>query len=334
MTVRVGVIGTGNIGTAHATMLARTIAGSVVTVVYDFDAERAQAVASAIGARTVGSAQELIDDPEVDAVVISSPDQLHAEQTLACIAAGKPTMCEKPLAPELVDALKVMDAEIAFGRRLVTLGFMRRFDPGYVGLKARITDGTIGDPLMVHCVHRNASVNDSVTSPMTLTNSVIHEMDITRWLTDEEVVAATVLSGRHAKHAAGHLRDPQLVILETESGIIVDIESFVNCQFGYDVRCEVVGSDGTAALGTGSFITTAVSGSRGEAIPPMWLDRFDEAYRVELQAWVDSIRDDKPSGATIWDGYAATAIAHASVAAQTTGQRTEVALIEKPALYR
>ncbi|MCP4892407.1 MAG: Gfo/Idh/MocA family oxidoreductase, partial [Actinomycetales bacterium] len=141
MVIRVGVIGTGNIGTAHAVSLAREVSGSTVTAVFDVAAERAQGVAADLGARSLPSAQAVIEDESVDAVVIASPDDLHAEHALACLAAGKPMMLEKPLASTLEDAQRVVDAEVARGERLIMLGFMRRFDPGYVALKASLASG-------------------------------------------------------------------------------------------------------------------------------------------------------------------------------------------------
>jgi myo-inositol 2-dehydrogenase/D-chiro-inositol 1-dehydrogenase len=156
MTIRVGVIGTGNIGTAHAVSLAREVSGSTVTAVFDVAAERAESLAADIGARALPSAEAIIDDDSVDAVVIASPDDLHAEQALACLVAGKPMMLEKPLAPTLEEAQRVMDAEVAAGKRLIMLGFMRRFDPGYVALKSDLDAGRVGEALVVHNIHRNA----------------------------------------------------------------------------------------------------------------------------------------------------------------------------------
>ena len=126
MAIRVGVIGTGNIGTAHAVCLARKVSGSTVTAVFDVASERAEAVAADLGARSLHSAQAVIEDESVDAVVIASPDDLHAEHALACLAAGKPTMLEKPLASTLEDAQRVMDAEVARGERLMKPSMMRR----------------------------------------------------------------------------------------------------------------------------------------------------------------------------------------------------------------
>jgi myo-inositol 2-dehydrogenase/D-chiro-inositol 1-dehydrogenase len=337
MSIGVGVIGTGNIGTAHARNLAFAVSGAHVSLVFDVDVERSALVAAQLGAVVAASVEELINHPSVDAIVIASPDHLHAQQALDCLIAGKATMCEKPLAPAVDDALAVMDAEVALGRRLITMGFMRRFDPGYVALKSELDSGRLGEPLIVHCVHRNQSVGQDHTSVMSLTNSVVHEMDINRWLLGEEYVSAFVMTGKASPHAGAAVKDPQLVFLTTTSGVIVEVESFVNAQFGYEVACEVVASEGTVRLGDGGYLTSSTKGQHGTAVPEQWLGRFGEAYRLEMQAWIDSIREAKggsiTSGPSAWDGYAATAVAGACISAQASGECVPISLVDRPGLY-
>jgi myo-inositol 2-dehydrogenase/D-chiro-inositol 1-dehydrogenase len=232
---------------------------------------------------------------------------------LACIAAGKPVLCEKPLATTAEACLHVIEAEAATGRRLVSLGFMRRFDPAYEELKAGLDE--VGDPLLVHCAHRNAQAPAIYTSEMLITSSCVHEVDITRWLLGEEIVAATVRAPRSTKQAPPGLVDPQLILLETASGVLIDVEIFVNAKYGYDIRCELVGELGALRL--------------PEHIEPDFRARFATAYRRELDCWVQGL-DDGPSA---WDGYAANAVADACLASLHGGGRVEVALADKPALY-
>lgn len=329
--VRVGVIGVGNIGTAHATNLAKHVAGATVSVVYDFNADRAAHVAAHLGATAVATVEELIAHPEVDAIVIASPDGLHADQALACLAAGKPTLCEKPLSPQLDQALEVIAAEVALGRRLITMGFMRRFDPGYIDLRENVEEA--GTALAAHMVHRNMTTGPGQTAQMTLTNSVVHEMDISRWLFDSEIASVQVIAGRPTPLAHGGLVDPMLVIMETTSGVLIDVESFVNTQWGYEVRCEVVSSEAVCRMDDGSFVTRSRIGVQGKDMPVDWLGRFGEAYRLELQAWIDDIRRGEITGPSCWDGYAATACATAAIESFETGMRVLVSLVEKPALY-
>ncbi|MDQ5973545.1 MAG: Inositol 2-dehydrogenase [Actinomycetota bacterium] len=333
MTVRVGVIGVGSIGTEHARTLARRTAGSTVTAVYDASHPRALTIAAELGATATESAEALIHDDRVDAVVIASPDDQHAAQALACISAGKPTLCEKPLAPQLDDALAVVAAEVTLGRRLLTLGFMRRFDPGYAELKARLDRGEVGEPLLVHCIHRNPYVGPEHTTALSLTNSAVHEIDVNRWLLGEEYDAVQVVSGRATPHAADGLRDPLLVLLRTARGVLVEVEHFSHARYGYDVRCEVVASEGTLELGDGAFIASAREGRHGRAVADQWLARFADAYRIELQSWVDAVAGGASDGPSAWDGYAATAVAGACVEALATGGWIPVALAERPALY-
>jgi myo-inositol 2-dehydrogenase / D-chiro-inositol 1-dehydrogenase len=149
MTVRVGVIGVGSIGTAHATSLAREISGATVSVVHDFDAAQAAALATDIGARSVAAPTDVFEADDVDAVLIASPDAVHAEQLMLGLKAGKPILCEKPLATSESEAKAVLDAKVALGRRIIQVGFMRRFDPGYAQLKSEFTVDRIGDPRLL-----------------------------------------------------------------------------------------------------------------------------------------------------------------------------------------
>jgi myo-inositol 2-dehydrogenase/D-chiro-inositol 1-dehydrogenase len=334
MTVRVGVIGAGNIGTSHARDLTFGVSGSAVSVVYDADSARAAGLAAALGGRSASSVAELIEADDVDAVLIASPDDFHADHALACLAVGKQTLCEKPLAPVEADARTVLDAEVAQGRRLIMMGFMRRFDPGYVQLKAELSPEGIGDPLIVHNIHRNVSAPYGLASDRTLTNMVIHEFDIDRWLLDEEFASVTVLTGKSGPLTPEGEHDPLLVILQSANGVIVEIEAFVNAQYGYEVVCRVTGTQGQAVMGDGAFITRSKAGSRGVDVPELWLGRFADAYRLQLQAWIDAVRSGGPiPGASAWDGYAATIVANRAIASLHAGQKVSIDLPERPSIY-
>lgn len=333
MTVSIGVIGTGNIGSYHIDRLSTGISGARVGAVFDIATERARVIAERVGATVHASARDVVADPSVDAVLIASPGELHAEQVLACLEAGKPVLCEKPLAPTTGECLKVVESEVSGGRHLVQLGFMRRFDPAYRDVKSLLDSGAIGTALMLHCQHRNPTVPDTFTSDMSLTDSVVHEVDTARWLLDDEIVAVTVLAGRPSPRAPG-MQDPQLVLFEMASGVLVDVESFVTAQYGYDVRCELVGSDGVAAMDTPALGTRAHSGGRTVRVPADWKERFGAAYHNELQDWVNSLATGRFHGADAWDGYAATAVAEAGLRARAEGRRVAVELVDRPAFYR
>jgi myo-inositol 2-dehydrogenase / D-chiro-inositol 1-dehydrogenase len=331
--LNVGVIGTGTIGTYHAHRLAHEISGTSVTAVFDVDTERARHVGAAVGATVHQQAAAVVEDTDVDAVVIASPGELHAEQVLSCIAAGKPVLCEKPLATTTEDCLKVLEAEVAAGRRLVQVGFMRRFDPGYVEAKAALDAGDVGEPLLLHCVHRNASVPDWFTRPKALTDSVIHEVDTTRWLLGQEITEVSFRAGRKAPQA--EFQDPQMVGLRTDGEVLIDVESFVNCGYGYDVRCEIVGSNGLVSVDLPTRGALTTTGRVSSGVPADWKERFGEAFRRELQAWSSAVGAGAGavSGATAWDGYAATAVAEAGLASMAEGESKPVTLIERPTFY-
>jgi myo-inositol 2-dehydrogenase/D-chiro-inositol 1-dehydrogenase len=316
----VGVIGAGLMGTVHVGTLTAAVDGAHVAAVSDVDAGRAaEAAQLAGGARVLSDPLGLIGDPEVDAVIVASFDTTHEPFVLACLQAGKPVLCEKPLATSAEACRRVIDAEIAVGRRLVSLGFMRRYDPGYASIKASLDAGGVGRPLMVHCAHRNATVAPGYTSEMLITSSVVHEIDVTRWLLGDEIISASVFTPRPTTRAANGLRDPQFVLLETEGGMLVDVEVFVNARYGYDIRCELVGETGTLTL--------------DPQVAPSFRERFATAYRHELDAWVQSVNGGEPLGPSAWDGYAANAVADACLQSLASGERVAVRPARRPALY-
>ncbi len=131
----------------------------------------------------------------------------------------------------------------------------------------------------------------------------------------------------------GDLEDPLLLVFETSSGALVDVETSVNIRYGYDIRGEVVGENGTAALGDSSPVTVRRNNSVSGRVPEDWRERFISAYDVEFQEWIDGVRDGGTYGPSSWDGYAAAAVSDAAVEALHSGDRIAVELGEKPALY-
>ncbi|MGC7097265.1 Gfo/Idh/MocA family protein [Amycolatopsis lurida] len=320
MTVRAGVIGTGMIGQDHLRRLTGVTTGVEVVAVTDLDGDRAAEAGRRTGARVVADGAALIADPEVDAVLVCSWGPTHAEHVLAAIAAGKPVFCEKPLATTAEDCLRIVEAEMAHGRRLVQVGFMRRYDHDYRQLKKAIDSGKIGTPLMVHCAHRNATVPESYHSAMAAQDTAVHEIDVLRWLLDDEITGVQVLTPRPTALRFEHLRDPQIMLFETAAGVRIDLEVFVNCQYGYDIQCEAVGERGAIRLPS--------------RVVPDWRDRFGAAFDVEIQEWVDTIAaGGEVAGPSAWDGYAATSITDATVEALTSGRFTTVTMKDRPGFY-
>ena len=333
MTLGIGVVGTGQMGRYHIGRLAGTVPDARVAAVSDVFIDGARQVAEQVGARAYADGHELIADDQVEAVLIASPGPTHEEFTLACLAVDKPVLCEKPLAPTIDACLRVLEAEAAKPRRLIQVGFMRRYDDGFRALKAATDAGRVGRPLLLHCRHRNAAVPPGFTTDMMITDSVVHDIDVTRWLLGQEIVATTVFKARPSSLAPEGLQDPQMVMLETSDGVLVDVESFVTCQFGYDIRYELVGETGTVALGEHEGVQIRAEGRHHGPIPADYRERFGDAYQNELQEWVRGVLAGEVTGPSAWDGYATTAVAEAAVASQTKGDRVAVELVDRPALY-
>ena len=319
-------------GADHARIIATQVPGAVLQVVCDADAARASAIAAETGAkRSDTDPKAVIAAADVDAVLVASPDATHGTLTIASIAAGKPVLCEKPLAPATAECLAVMEAEVKAGRRLVQVGFMRRFDPSYVAMKQAYAKGSIGEALMFHCVHRNVSVPNWFTSDMAITNSLPHEFDIARYMLDTEYRSISIFQPKNVDKA--RLVTPVFVVIETEAGQLVNIEMNNNATYGYDVRGELVGDTGTLSLKSPMRIESNLSLQRGETYPEDWRPWFADAYRLQNQAWIASLTSGKPVGASTWDGYVATAVAEAGVRARASGRPEPVSLVTKPSLY-
>lgn len=326
--ISVGVIGAGGfIGQDHLRRLSTVIEGVSIEMLYDLNTETCQKLAETYHARVADSAEQLIADPKVDAVLITAWDGVHAELTLQCIAARKPVFCEKPLATTVEDCKKIAAAEKEAGETLVQVGFMRRFDADYRKMKEILQSGELGAPIMAHCVSRTPRIASGFTDPMQITNIVIHEIDVFRWLLEEELVRGQVHFSRSTSFAEAGLHDPQLVLMWSESGVLIDVESSANSYYGYEIGCEIVCEKGTLRL---PMPAAPIVRSRLQcAVPVMddWSERFPDAYKNELQHWIDYLRGktEQPGPGT-HDGYAACAVADALIRSQQTGNTESIVL--------
>ena len=184
-------------GADHVQTITKAVSGAEIRAVADIDPKRAEAAASRVpGAKAFASAELLIESPEVDAVIIASSDATHAQYVTACISARKPVLCEKPLAPTLAECEGILRLEEVAAMRLVQVGFMRRFDPGYVELRSRIAAGEIGTPMLAHCSHRNVDVPAGWTSETTVVSAASHEIDVMPWVFGRDIIRVTWLSPR------------------------------------------------------------------------------------------------------------------------------------------
>ncbi|CAJ0992453.1 Gfo/Idh/MocA family protein [Pantoea sp. Nvir] len=336
MTLKIGVIGTGAIGQEHIRRCENVLQGAKVVAVSDINVEGARTTLQHlnIDAESYADGHHVIQLPEVDAIIVTSWDQTHEEFTLAAIEAGKPVFCEKPLGISAEGCRHVVNAEIKHGKRLVQVGFMRPYDTGYRALKKIITDGSIGELLMLHCAHRNPTVPESYTTDMAITNTLIHELDVLRWLTNDEYKTVQVIFPRVTSKSHSRLKDPQIVLFEMQKGVRIDVEIFVNCSYGYDIQCEVVGETGTAKLPEPASVQLRSEAKIYTTIQTNWKDRFTAAYDIELQTFINDVKaGGELTGPSAWDGFAASVAADTCLKAQKSGAIEPVEISQCPAFY-
>lgn len=334
-TLRVAVIGAGRMGADHIKRLSTRIHGAEVAAVVDVDLARAQVAIEGIdGAVALASADEALNNGDVNAVLIATPGFLHEEILYKALEKDFPILCEKPLTPDAESSWKVVQAEMALGHKRIQVGFMRRFDAEYSALGSIIRNSELGELLMLHHQHRNPSTPEGFTNEMLINDSVVHEFDAIRYFTGEEITSVQVRLGKPTRNAPNGQHDPQQVLIETESGVLADVEIYVNAKFGYQVATQASFEDGIVSIGgdSGPYVQTA--GKWGGNVTPGFEDRFGAAYDVEVQAWVDAALRGEIGGPTAWDGYATAACCEAGVEAQKSGEKVKVQLNTKPDLYK
>ncbi|SPF81543.1 Gfo/Idh/MocA family oxidoreductase [Pseudoprimorskyibacter insulae] len=332
MSVRVAVIGTGVMGADHARILTSDVPGAALQVICDANGTRARELGDQLGAAHVlTDPLEALSRADVDAVLIASPDSTHADLTIAAMEAGKHVLCEKPLAPTSQDTQRVIEAENRLGERRVHVGFMRRFDPAYGAMKSAMEDGLVGDALMMHNFHRNVTAPEWFTGEMAISNSAPHEFDICRFVLGSEYVSVIAVQ-MPSKNAIA----PVFLILKTADGQMVNIEVNNNAAYGYDVRCELVGSTGSVDLKAPVHATYNASLKSVQRFDADWRPRFADAYRLQNKAWINGISRGAtdPRLANAWDGLCSTLVAEAGVVSLQTGTWQPVSSLDVPALYQ
>ncbi len=318
----IAVIGCGGMGSWHADNLARHPGLSVVAVA-DAVVEAADRVGRRVDARVLDG-MEAIAAPDVDAVLIASSDDTHAQFAVAAMAAGKPCFIEKPLGATLAQADEVLQAELAAGQKLVRVGFMRELDPAHSQVATALAD--LGQVTKIRCVHRNV---DAAPRPVGLlfAQSLIHDIHTIRWLSDDEIVTVRV----HVVERPDGFRDV-LMICGLSSGGVGVIE-FEDQGFAYEVQVEVTAQGGMAATLPHPRAATRTHGAETMAVGTDWFARFEDAYRLEIEEWAADLRVGERRGPTVWDGYAAQTVARAGEVAMLSGSPADVLLDPRPELY-
>ncbi|WP_194411914.1 Gfo/Idh/MocA family protein [Microbacterium cremeum] len=319
--LRVGVVGAGIMGADHIARIAKRTSGAVVSAVVDSDQGRATAAAAqAPGTAVFARVEDAIESGAVDAVLIAVPGQFHEPVLVPALEARLPVLCEKPLTPDSTSAMRVLELEQKLDRPHIQVGFMRRFDAEYSALRDLVASQDAGALLMVRGVHRNPSVPESYMQSMMITDSVVHEIDVVPWIAGSTIKTIEVKYPRRNSLAPERLREPILVIMELENGVLVDVELSASAQFGYQVATEAVFERGIARIGQPAGLQQWRAGSFTVRDHDSYTTRFAAAYDTQVQRWVDAVRNGSlVDGPNAWDGYVVALACEAGVRALDGG---------------
>jgi len=330
--IRLAVIGTGRLGFRHAEIVHGRISGARLVKVATSRRESAEQAARALGGDVAWTADpgEIFADPDIDAVLINTPTGTHAQYLIEAAKHRKHIYVEKPITKTLEEARAVLPILQESGV-ICQVGFMRRFDPAYAAAKKRIDAGDIGRPIYFKGVSRDpASPPESYirTSGGIFLDLAIHDFDIARYLMGSEVKSVRSMGSIQLHPFMADCRDVDqaLTYLTFESGAAGDVESSRNAGYGYDIRGEVVGTEGTLLIGSlrrQDVILLSRRGSTKEIVPD-FVRRFDEAFELELNHFVECVRERKTPLCTPLDGLRALEIAQAATDSFFSGREVEV----------
>lgn len=311
-------------GQVHTALLARVDTVDAITVV-DVDIDRAREVARPIGATAVDDPMSAFD--AVDAAVIATPPSTHARLLKVAVDARCPTLCEKPLAENVSVAAEVANYVEEAGV-LVEVGFHRRFDAGFRAARAAIADGRLGK---LHLIRLQSTEPGRAPSPRTnlLRNTAIHDFDLVRWLSGDEVVSVYAEGSDRERRTFDPRFDPDSIVaaMRLSSGGLAAVTVSRLSPNGYDVRAEIVGGHDQILVGM-TERTPVRSVEPGFLLPrdepwSSWQIRFENAYERELTHFLAAVAGDEACGATVRDGLEAQCIAEAAKRSLDSGTRVE-----------
>lgn len=328
--LKVAIIGAGRIGKVHAQAVNAHPEASLVAICDPFGTA-AEDLAKIYGATSYQNADDLFADPEVDAVIIGSPTPLHAPQVLGATRAGKAVMVEKPVASDVEEA-RALEAELAtFEHPPVMVGFNRRYDPSFAQAKATLDAGTLGTVEQVTIISRDPSAPPAeyvAVSGGIFKDMTIHDFDMARFFIGDIVEVSAF-----GQNVLPELKDTgdfdaAVVILKGANGAVATITNNRRCVTGYDQRLEVYGSDGSAFVENWRPSTVSVNtGAYSAAQEPyldFFLERYADAYRAELSAFIEAVTNGTPVSPTVGDGTAALVIAQAAQESAHSGQTVKI----------
>ena len=329
--LRIGVLGTGRIGSMHADLVHNRVDGATVAAVFDVMAPSAEATAQRIGVPAVGSTTEMLARDDVDAVAICTSTDTHVDLMVAAAEAGKAIFCEKPISLDVAEVDRGLAAVAAAGVPL-HIGFNRRFDAGHAAVQAAVADGTLGELRQVHITSRDPApppisyvkVSGGIFNDMT-----IHDFDMARFVTGSEVVEVYAKGAVTVDPAIGEAGDYDTVsvMLTHANGVVTTIDNCRQAAYGYDQRVEAFGSAGVATSENHADHHTLVrtaAGSHGATVPHFFLERYIPSYISQWRQFVDAVKSGGAMPVSGADGRAPLVIGAA--ARQSASENRPVAI--------
>ncbi|CAM5298282.1 MULTISPECIES: inositol 2-dehydrogenase [Pseudomonas] len=326
--VGIAVLGAGRIGKIHAANVAASKFATLVVVADPF-ADAAASLADELGTQAMTDCEAAIDRADVDAIVIGTPTHTHINLMLRAVRQGKAVLCEKPIDLDMAKSLAaVEEVERLNGR--VMLAFNRRFESTFAQMRAAIDAGDIGEVRQVIISSRDPGLapEDYIEhSGGIFRDMTIHDLDIGRWLLGEEPVELTAIASRLIDPALMEKYDDYdtaMVQMQTASGKQCHINNCRQAVYGYDQRIEVFGSTGMLQMDNLRATTIRrwsqdVTDAR-EPLLNFFLERYQQAYKSELDAYIDALVHKKPMPTTVQDGLKALQLADAAVESVKTGR--------------
>jgi myo-inositol 2-dehydrogenase/D-chiro-inositol 1-dehydrogenase len=328
--MRIGLLGAGRIGQIHGRSAAEHKSATLAAV-FDVDAKAAGAIAAATGATVAKGIPDIIGDKSIDAVLICTPTDTHADLIEQAAKAGKAIFCEKPvdLSAERVRAcLKV----VVDTKAKLMIGFNRRFDPSFASLQKRLAAGEVGKPEIVTILSRDPGpppISYITRSGGLFRDMMIHDLDMARFLLGEEPVEVSAMAACLVDPAIGQAGDidTAVVTLKTKSGKLAQISNSRRATYGYDQRIEVHGSGGLLRADNQFATTVQKATGAGFASDPVlnfFLERYTPAYRAEMDTFVTGVLEGKPLNPTGEDGLKALVLADAAEDSAKSGKSVKV----------
>jgi myo-inositol 2-dehydrogenase / D-chiro-inositol 1-dehydrogenase len=329
--VGIAVLGAGRIGRIHAASVAANPKAKLIAVADPYP-EAVEPLATSLGADAMTEPMVAIARPDVDAVVIGTPTDTHVGYLLKAVELGKAVLCEKPIDLDMAKSESAAAEVERVGGR-VMLAFNRRFDSTFAAMRRAIDAGRIGEVRQVIISSRDPGMPPAAyvkSSGGIFRDMTIHDLDMARWLLGEEPVLVSAVGARVVDPNLSQYEDydTAMVLLQTASGKQAHINNCREAVYGYDQRVEVFGATGMLTQDnlrpTTMRVTTAETTDAREPLLNFFLERYAQAYRAEMEAFIDALAEEKSMPTTMRDGVMALRLAECAIESVRTGRSIAV----------